>query len=143
MKSADDPLRDRGEQLERAVVGGEPAERQRRQASTRAALNGLIASSSPTRPMHEQGAEEHQRERDVEQPEPARRVADPLGELVHLGPRQLGLEHLPAPDPEPRQDGEREHDDPHPAEPLAQLAPQEQRAVERLDVRHDAWRPWS
>ena len=62
------------------------------------ASNGSMRSSRPEEPDGEQEAEQHERERDVEQPEPARGVADALGQLVHLGPGQLGLEHLAAAD---------------------------------------------
>ena len=51
-----------------------------------------------------------------------------------LGPGKLRLEHLAAADPKAGEHREREDDDPHPPEPLAQLAPQEHRAVEALDI---------
>ena len=92
---------------------------------------------------HEQDPEEDERQRDVEQPEPSRGVADPLGELVHLGPGKLGLEHLPSADPESGEHREREDDDPHPAEPLAELAPEEEPSGRAPRRRRPPSRPWS
>ena len=97
-------------------------------------VHRLVAEEADRRQEHE---EEH-RQRHVEEPEAAGRVADPVRELVDLGPRELGLEELPAADPKPREHGEREDDDPHPAEPLRELPPHQQRAVDGVDVRDDA-----
>ena len=54
---------------------------------------------------------------DVEEPEAPRRVPNRRGEGLELGPRRLGLHQLPAADPEPGKDREREDDDPHAAQP--------------------------
>ena len=48
------------------------------------------------------------------------------------------LEQLPAADSEPRQDREREHDDPDPAEPLGELPPEQEAVRQLLDMRDDA-----
>ena len=80
------------------------------------------------------------RESDVEEPQPPGRRADPVCELIDLRARQLGLEQLAPADAQPRQHGEREHDDPHPAEPLRELPPHQQALVDacRRSVTTDA-----
>ena len=78
------------------------------------------------------------RQPDVEEPEPPRRRADPLAELLDLRPGQLRLDQLPSADAEARQHREREDDDPHAAEPLRELPPHRERAVEVVEVRDDA-----
>ena len=55
-----------------------------------------------------------------------------------LGPRELRLHHLPAADAQPRQHRDREHDDPHAAEPLRELPPDSERAVDLVEVGDDA-----
>ena len=95
------------------------------------ASKGESSSSSPLSPIPSEDDDQDEREADVEQPEPPCGVADPLGELVDLGPGQLRLEHLTAADPEAGEHREREDDDPHPAEPLAQLPPDQHGLVER------------
>ena len=94
----------------------------------------LVDSAEPEREQH---PEEDGRQADVEDPDAAGRVADPGAERLDLGSRHLRLQQLPAADAQPRQDRQREHDDPDPAEPLRQLAPQREPARKRLDVRHD------
>ena len=131
------------EQLERARLGREPAERHRRERVAERLERPQPVVDAREADQRAGSPNEHERQRDVEEPEPPRRVADPLGELVDLRPGQLGLEHLPAADSEPWEHGEREHDDPHPAEPLAELAPEQQRAIEALDVGERSSRRWS
>ena len=74
----------------------------------------------------------------VEHPQPPRRLADRVAELLDLGrPGELGLQQLAPADPQPRQDRDGEHDDAHAAEPVAELAPEQHRARQLLDPRHD------
>ena len=73
---------------------------------------------------------------DVEEPQPARGRADALCE-VHLRPGHLGFEQLAAADAQAGQHGEGEHDDPHAAEPLCELPPEQNRVVDRVDVDED------
>ena len=84
----------------------------------------------------EDGDLEH-RQRHVEHPEPAGDRADRCGQPLDLGPRELRLEQLPSPDAQAREHGEGEHDDPHPAEPLGELAPHREAARQGVDVGED------
>ena len=77
----------------------------------------------PSQPSAASASDEHRGEPDVEHPQEPRRLPDPLGELGDLGAGQLGLEQLAPADAEARQHRDREDDDPHPAEPLGELAP--------------------
>ena len=101
------------------------------------ASNGPIRSIEPREADERQDRRHGRRESDVEQPEPPGGRPDPVGELVDLRPRELRLEQLPSSDPEPRQDGEREHDDSHAAEPLRELAPHQEALVDGVDVDDD------
>ena len=56
----------------------------------------------------------------------------------YSGPGSLGLDELPPSDPQAREDRESEHDDPHPAQPLRELAPHQHRLIESRNVREDA-----
>jgi len=78
------------------------------------------------------------RKADVEDPELARSGTDAFRQLRDLGPGELRLHHLPPTDAEARQDGDSEDDDPHPPEPLRELAPDSQGAVDVVEVGHDA-----
>ena len=70
------------------------------------------------RPEREEDPEQDDRERDVEDPDPSGGVADARAQGLDLRPGHLVLEQLPAADAQPRQHGEREHDDPDASEPL-------------------------
>ena len=96
----------------------------------------IVSSSSiPVTAQEPERDDRDQREHDVEPPQPAGGRADRVAELLDLGrPGELGLQQLAAADPQPRQDRHREHDDPHAAEPVRELAPEEHRAVEQLDL---------
>ena len=84
---------------------------------------GVIASSIPSQPSDASRSVSEHGQRDVEDPQHPGERADPLAERGDLGARELGLHHLPAADAEAREDRDREDDDPHPAEPLGELAP--------------------
>ncbi len=88
----------------------------------------------------ERGEQQHleRRQRDVEEPQLPCGRSDALAERGDLGPGQLGLHELAAADAKPRKHGDREHDDPHAAEPLRELTPDPERAVERVVVRDHA-----
>jgi hypothetical protein len=122
----DRPLRGCAESFGSAGLGGETTRRQRRER-----MSDRLEEAHPfveARPGERgQDADHRDREPDVERPEPARRVPNPGRHLLELGARELVLEQLPAAHPQPRQDGEGEDDDPHAAEPLRQLSPDQQR----------------
>ncbi|MNH10031.1 hypothetical protein D3C79_694960 [compost metagenome] len=72
-----------------------------------------------------QGAERRQQQ--IDEPERLGRLGDARGDLVVLDrPRDLGTVELHAPDTEQRQDGDRQHYDPHAPQPLQQLAIEEE-----------------
>ena len=131
------PLRRRREALDRVGLGREAGGRDRRQG-VRERLVGRHPVVDPGRPEGEQDREERGGEGDVEHPDAAGGVADARAQRLDLRPRHLVLEQLPAADAQARQDGQREDDDPDPAEPLGELAPDREAAGERLDVRDDA-----
>jgi hypothetical protein len=78
----------------------------------------------------------HRADGHVDLPEPPRGVADRRPERLRVGrSRKLGAQQLAAADPQARQDGDRQHDDPHPAEPVRELPPEQHPAPERVDAR--------
>ena len=92
----------------------------------------LRVDPGPAEDREQRGADE--RQRDVEHPQPPRGVADRGRERLDLRAWRLRLEELAAADAQAREDRQREHDDPHASEPLRELPPEEQRAVDVLDV---------
>ena len=126
----DDPLRGGGERLDRVRA----ASRTRPSASSRTRARPPRTPSSARRCRSSRAlasaSAEHDGEPDVEHPQEPRRLPYPLGELRDLGARQLGLHQLAPADAEARQHRDREDDDPHPAEPLGELAPH-RRAIGR------------
>jgi hypothetical protein len=129
----DHPLRGGGEGLDRAGL--------RREASCGHRREGVRDGLEEAHPLVDaRPAEQREHEdlqagqADVEEPETARGVPDRGGQLLELGPGQLGLHQLPPSDPQTRENGDRQHDDPHAAEPLRELAPECERVRERLDV---------
>ncbi len=133
----DDPLSRRREGRDRVRLRREAAGRHRgERVRERLVRRHLVVDPEPA----ERGEEERQQNRqpDVQAPEEPCRRADPLAEGPDLGARELGVHHLPPADAETRQDGDGEDDDPHPAEPLRELAPHGQRAGELVEVRDHA-----
>ena len=96
----------------------------------RAPHKGVISSSIPTTHSVESSSTWIERETDVQEPEPTCGRADPLAERSDLRPRQLGLHELAPPDSETREHRDRQHDDPHAAEPLCELPPDPERAID-------------
>ncbi len=92
----------------------------------------------PTTHSERQHRDLDRRQRDVEHPQLACGRPDPLAECGDLRPGQLRLHELAAADPEPRENRDCEHDDPHTAEPLRELPPDAERAVDLVEVRDDA-----
>jgi hypothetical protein len=71
----------------------------------------------------------------VQPPEPARRLPYGVGEALDLRRSgELGLQQLAPAHPQPRQHRHGQHDDAHPAEPVAELSPEEHRA-RQLSIR--------
>ena len=115
---------------EARVVGREPSDRDRREA-----VRDGVEPVHARRPVADR-AEDRQPEVDV--PEGLGGLGDPGGEpLVLHWPGGLRPVELEPPDPEHRQDGDREHDDPHAAQPLEHLAVKEQRPGQRVDPGDD------
>ena len=129
----DRPLRGRTERLRGACLGGEPARRHRRQR-VRDGFEEVHArvDARPTERREDRDLEQGQG--DVERPQPPGGVADPRLHLLDLRARHLRLEQLPSSDAQPREHGDREDDDPHAAEPLAELTPEQHRVRQALDV---------
>ena len=99
------------------------------------ASNSVIAGSSPVQPVAAAPRSATTVRPDVERPQAAGGLADRLREALDLGRAgQLRLQQLAAADAQARQDRDGEHDDAHAAEPVAELAPEEHRAVEPFDV---------
>ena len=82
--------------------------------------NPLVVLTETAERREEHG--EHDRERDVQDPEESGGLADPFAER-DLRSGELGLHHLPTAYAKPRQHGDGEDDDPHAPEPLRELAP--------------------
>ena len=60
---------------------------------------------------------------EIDVPEIFGGFGNPRGDFVDRRPRGFGLDQLQAANPEQGQDGYREHDNPHPPEPVRQRAP--------------------
>ena len=132
----DDPLGGGRVADQRARVGHEPSRGKRGQSDRHRLEQAHPVVDSDDAEEGENSCEDD-RERDVEEPQPARRRTDSLGQRVDLRARHLRVEELPASDPKPRQDREREHDDPHASDPLRELAPEEERMIDRVHVGQD------
>ena len=130
-----DPLRGGREDLSRPRVGAEPARRQGRERVG----DGLVEvhAGVDTRPTEDrEDGRENGGQRDVEEPQPPGGVADRRGERSISGP---GVSDSISwrPPTRRRGDREREHDDAHAPDPLAELAPEHERAVDRLVLDED------
>src|SRR5690606_20622095 len=78
------------------------------------------------------------RDRQVDLPQPL--GGPPDGRVERLDgdrARQFGTQQFAAPDPQPRQDRQGEHDDAHAAQPVGELTPEQHVGSQRLHVRQD------
>jgi hypothetical protein len=73
-----------------------------------------------------------ERKTEVEHPQAPGGFANRCRQPVHLRTWEFVLEQLPTADAKPREDRQGEDDDPHPPEPLRELAPHEEAAGESL-----------
>ena len=131
------PLRGRRERRRGVGLGREPAGRHdAERVRDRLVEVHPLVDAGPAESCEEE--DEQRREPDVQGPEQPRRLADPLGELRDLRPGHLVLEELSPPDAQAREDRDRQHDDPHPSEPLRELPPQAERPRDLVVVGDDA-----
>ena len=121
----DDPLHDGRKRLDRAGLGREPPCRHRRERMR----DGVERIHVRCEPGEVERVEEHhleEGEAEIREPEHAGGLGDAWRELLDTGAGRFGVHQLRTPDREFGEDRDREHDDPHPAEPLGELSPQEQ-----------------
>jgi hypothetical protein len=133
----DDPLDHGRERLDRPCFRREPARRHRRQAVG----NRVVEVHVRRQPAQVQPVEQDDLDRgdaDVELPERPCRLGDARRQFLDARTGRLRLHELGPSDRKLREDGHRQYHDPHPAEPLGELPPQEDRAGVRgkRDVAH-------
>ena len=135
-EESQDPLRGGGEDLGRPRVGAKPARRQGRECVRDSLVE--VHAGIDTRPAEDrEDGREDGGQRDVEEPQPPGGVADRRRQRVDVRPGRLGLHQLAPADPQAGQDREREHDDAHASDPLAELAPEHERAVDGVVLDQD------
>ena len=83
-----------------------------------------IRGSRPDGARQPERRDADRRDADVQPPQAGRGVPDTRHELVEVGARRLALHQRPAAAREPRQHGQRQHDDAHAPEPLGHRAPE-------------------
>ena len=118
---------------ERRAVGAD-AGRAWREAAGRDGAEGMGQRIEQRQPGRQQQRHLRHRQPEVHDPQDLGGSGDPRGELLQRGAGRLRAHQPEAADPEPRQDGDREYHDAHPAEPLRQTAPEQDRPRQRLQV---------